>query len=56
MNQSEYFEYDENAESGDEAVETIHQPAMAGNDVAGVFNAKTPLHRRLEEIAELRND
>src|SRR5512142_1877829 len=41
---------------GDEAVKTIHQPAMPGNQVAGVLDAEPPLHRGLEEIAKLRND
>src|ERR1700722_17585678 len=41
---------------GDEAVETIHQPAMPGNQPAGVLNTEPPLHRGLEEIAELRNN
>src|SRR2546423_14211897 len=34
-------------------VQTIQQPAMAGNDVAGILDAKTPLPGGLEEIAEL---
>src|ERR1700687_1781354 len=38
---------------GDEAVETIHQPAMPGNQVAGVLDAEPPLHRGFEEITEL---
>src|SRR3982074_2057025 len=38
---------------GDESVETIHQSAMPGNDVAGVLDAETPFHRGLKQIAEL---
>ncbi len=41
---------------GDEAVETVHQPAMTGNEVAGILDAETPLYRRLEEIAKLGRD
>ena len=37
----------------DKAVETVEQPAMAGNDVAGVFDAEPPLYCRFKEIAEL---
>src|SRR5665811_308226 len=37
----------------DESVEAIHQPAMAGDDVAGVLDAETPFHRGLQEIAKL---
>src|SRR6187397_1620830 len=41
---------------GDEAVETIHQPAMAGNDLTGILDAETPFHRGFEQIAELRSN
>src|SRR5580704_9173087 len=41
---------------GDVSVETIEQPAMPGNDVAGVLDTETPLYRGLKEIAKLRND
>ena len=40
----------------DKSIQTIHQPAMAGNDVTGVLYAKTPLHGGFEQIAELRNN
>ena len=39
-----------------EAVETIHQSAMAGNELARVLGAETPLDRGLEQVAGLRND
>src|SRR3982074_3980272 len=38
---------------GDGSVETIKQPAMPGNDVAGVLDAETPVHRGFEQIAQL---
>src|SRR5258708_27812885 len=38
---------------GDESVETVHQPAMPGNDMAGILDAETPFHRGFKEIAEL---
>ena len=38
---------------GDESVETIHQSAMPGNDMAGILDAETPFHRGFKEIAEL---
>src|ERR1700682_4957467 len=37
----------------DESVETIHQSAMPGNDMAGVLDAETPFHRGFKEIAKL---
>src|SRR6202790_1227353 len=40
----------------DEAVETIEQPAMPGNDLAGVLDAETAFHSRLKKITELRNN
>src|ERR1700737_3015458 len=40
-------------DGGDEPVETIQQPAVPRDEVAGVLDAKTPLHRGLKEIAEL---
>src|SRR3954451_22063890 len=39
----------------DKSVQAVQQPAMAGNDLAGILDAKAPLHRRFEEVAELRN-
>src|SRR5581483_11934063 len=38
----------------DIAVEAVHQPAMAGDDVAGVLHAEAALDGGFEEIAELR--
>src|ERR1700722_7259064 len=38
---------------GDETVERIHAPAMPGNEVAGILDAKTPLHRGFQEVAQL---
>src|ERR1700723_4204344 len=43
-------------DGGDEAVKTIHQPAMAGNDVTGILAAEPALDGGLKEIAELRGD
>src|SRR3982074_1617885 len=40
----------------DKSVETIHQPAMPWNNMAGVRDAETPFHRRLKEIAKLRGN
>jgi hypothetical protein len=40
----------------DKPIQPVHQPAMAGNDVAGILYAETPLHGGFEEIAELRGD
>src|SRR5258707_3485818 len=40
----------------DKPIQPVHQPAMAGNDVAGILYAETPLHGGFEEIAELRRD
>src|SRR6185437_6618695 len=37
----------------DETVEAIEQPAVPGNDLAGVLDAETAFHCRLKEIAEL---
>src|ERR1700677_557231 len=39
----------------DEAVETVEQPAMPWNDLAGVLDAKTAFHSGFKEIAELGN-
>ena len=39
----------------DKPIQPIQQPAMAGNDLAGILDAEAPLDRGLEEIAELRN-
>src|SRR5258708_7931794 len=41
---------------GDEAVETIHQSAVPGNDMAGILDAETPFHRGFKEITELGSD
>src|SRR3569833_713362 len=38
---------------GDIAVEAIKQPAMPGDNVAGILDAKMPFHGRFEEIADL---
>src|SRR4051812_6020545 len=38
----------------DKPVQPVHQPAMAGNDVAGILDPETPFHRGFEEVAELR--
>src|SRR6266702_8731284 len=40
----------------DKSVQAVQQSAMAGNDVAGVLDAKPPFHCGLKEIAELRDD
>src|SRR3954471_9165902 len=40
----------------DKSVQAVQQSAVAGNDLAGVLDAKPPFHRRLEEITELRDD
>src|SRR3954463_1374279 len=39
-----------------QAIEPIQQTAVAGNDMAGILHPETPLHRRLEKIAEVRKD
>src|SRR6267378_2276349 len=41
---------------GDEPVETVEQPAMARNDLAGVFDAEPAFHCRFKEIAKLRGN
>src|SRR3954471_5801791 len=41
---------------GDIAVEAIEQPAMPGNDVAGILDAEMPFHGGFKEVAELRDD
>src|ERR1700709_2080933 len=38
----------------DKPIQPVHQPAMAGNDVAGILYAGMPLHRGFEESAQLR--
>src|ERR1700754_2420710 len=40
----------------DEPVETVEQPAMARNDLAGILHAEPAFDRRLKEIAELRGN
>src|SRR5882724_1581701 len=40
----------------DKPIQPVHQPAMAGNHVAGILDPETPLHGGFEEIAELRGD
>src|ERR1700730_3328654 len=39
-----------------ESVETIHQSAVPGNDLAGVLDAETPFHRGFKQIAKLGSD
>src|SRR3954454_1931697 len=39
----------------DKSVQPIQQPTMTGDNLAGILHPKAPLHRRLKEIAELRN-
>src|SRR6266581_4128197 len=39
----------------DKSIQPIQQPAMTGDDLAGILDPETPLHGRLKEIAELRN-
>src|SRR4051794_24937798 len=41
---------------GNEPVETVEQPAMAGDDLAGILHAEPAFHCRFKEIAELRGD
>src|ERR1700761_2822826 len=41
---------------GDEAIETVEQAAVAGNDVAGVLDAKSAFHGGFEQIAQLGSD
>src|SRR5262245_7723468 len=36
-------------------IQAIHEPAMAGNDVARILDAETPLYRGFEEVAKLGN-
>src|SRR4249920_2572476 len=38
---------------GNEPVETIHETAMAGDQMARILDAETPLDRGFEEVAEL---
>src|ERR1700694_5565352 len=38
---------------GDVSIETIQQPTMPGNDVAGVLDAETAFHSGFKQIAEL---
>src|ERR1700739_2972775 len=38
---------------GHQAVEPVHEPAMARDDVAGIFHTEPALDRGFEEIAEL---
>src|SRR3954465_2274482 len=37
----------------DEPVKTVQKPTVPRNDLARVLDAESPLHRRLQEIAEL---
>jgi hypothetical protein len=39
----------------DKPVQPIQEPAVAGNDLAGILDAETTLYRGFEQIAELRN-
>src|SRR5579883_2762954 len=41
---------------GHQAVEPVHQPAMAGDDVAGIFHPEPAFHSGFKEIAELSRD
>src|SRR5258705_3014842 len=41
---------------GDEPVKAVEQPAMARNDLAGIFHAEPAFHCRFKEIAELRGN
>src|SRR4029077_2313806 len=38
----------------DKPVQPVQQPAMTGNDLAGILHPKATLHCRFEEIAKLR--
>src|SRR5882757_4642336 len=40
---------------GNEPIQPIQQPTMAGDDLAGILDAEAPLYRGFKEIAELRN-
>src|SRR5258705_10169174 len=40
----------------DKSIQPVHQPAMAGNDVAGILDPETPLHGGFEEIADPPGD
>src|SRR3954452_23493943 len=42
-------------DGGHKSIQTVQQPAMTGNDLAGILDAKAPLDRGFEEVAELRN-
>src|ERR1700752_4924081 len=42
-------------DSCDKSIQAIQQPTMAGNDLTRILDAKAPLDRGFEEIAELRN-
>ena len=37
----------------DEGVDTVHQPAMAGDQTAGILHAETPLDPGFEQVARL---
>ena len=48
---------EERGKGGDqEPVEAIHQSAMAGNEMARILRAETPLDRGFEQVAGLRQD
>ena len=38
------------------AVEPVHQSAMAGNEAARIFDAEPPLERGFEQVAKLGDD
>src|SRR5712691_11011181 len=38
-----------------EAIEAVHDAAMAGNDMARVLDAEPPFDRRFEQVAGLRD-
>src|ERR1700759_1930707 len=46
-------QYGRQHEHGDQAVEPVQQPAMAGNDVTGIFHPEPAFDCRLKEITEL---
>src|SRR5438445_5067638 len=42
-------------DSRDKSIQPVQKSAVTGDDLAGILHPKAPLHRRLKEIAELRN-
>ena len=43
-------------DGGHKAIQPVHQPAMSGNDVAGILDAKPAFDGGFKEIAKLRGD